>query len=200
MKRKLQFLVALAFLVASTIVTDPTKAGTLEEAAAAYGQGDYATALQLFRQLADQGDMRSQYLVGTLYEAGQGVLQDYAAAVIWYRRSADQGYAKAQARLGSMYFGRGGVEKDQAEAVRWFRKAAEQGDHDGQGKLGAAYAVGQGVPLDLVLAHMWLNLAAAGGHQKSAELRDAISEGMTPEQIADAQGMARNWMASHPSQ
>ncbi len=69
----------------------------------AYQRGDYATALRIFRQLADQGDIDAQFILGTLYDVGQGVTQDYAAAIRWYRKAADQGNAKAQSNLGIMY-------------------------------------------------------------------------------------------------
>jgi TPR repeat protein len=77
-----------------------------------------------------------------------------------------------------------------ATAASWFRKAAEQGEADAQGHLGAMYAQGQGVPQDYVTAHMWLDLAAASG-DKNAVIRDMIAAQMTPEQIAEAQKLAR---------
>ncbi len=40
---------------------------------------------------------------------------------------------------------------------------------------------------------MWLNLAAAQGFEKAAELRDLLEENMTPEQLAEAQRLAREW-------
>ncbi len=38
----------------------------------AYQRGDYATALLIFRQLADQGDTNAQNTLGVMYENGQG--------------------------------------------------------------------------------------------------------------------------------
>ena len=76
-------------------------AGPFEDAVTAYGRGDYATALQLLRPLANQGDASAQYNLGVLYQQGQGVPQDYAEAVKWYRKAADQGDASAQYNLGS---------------------------------------------------------------------------------------------------
>ncbi len=37
----------------------------------AYNRGDYATALRIFRQLADQGDARAQYNLGYMYANGK---------------------------------------------------------------------------------------------------------------------------------
>ncbi len=66
----------------------------------AYEAGDYATALQEFRPLAEQGNAYAQYNLGIMYEIGQGVPQDYAEAVKWYRLAAEQGDAYAQTILG----------------------------------------------------------------------------------------------------
>ena len=69
----------------------PAVAGPFEDADAAFDKGDYATAMRLWRPLADQGNAAAQYNLGLMYEQGQGVPQDYAAAVSWYRKAADQG-------------------------------------------------------------------------------------------------------------
>ncbi len=58
------------------------------------------------------------------------------------------------------------------------------------------YFLGRGVPQDYVQAHMWLNLAAANGDKDATNFRDRITEQMTAAQIAEAQRLAREWMAS----
>jgi hypothetical protein len=40
---------------------------------------------------------------------------------------------------------------------------------------------------------MWLNLAASKGDDKSREIRDQLAKIMTPDQIAEAQRLAREW-------
>jgi len=40
---------------------------------------------------------------------------------------------------------------------------------------------------------MWYNLAAAQGDRKAAELRAALVDRMTPNQVAEAQRMSREW-------
>ena len=51
-----------------------------EDGLAAYKRGDYATALRLFRPLAEQGATLVQSMLGTMYWSGQGVPQDDAEA------------------------------------------------------------------------------------------------------------------------
>ncbi len=67
----------------------------VEEGLAAYDCGDYETALQEYKPLAEQGDADGQYNLGLLY-ASQGVTQDYAEAFKWYKKAAEQGFVDAQ--------------------------------------------------------------------------------------------------------
>ncbi len=71
--------IALAAVLLVMLV-GPARAG-FDEGVAAYGRGDYATALKEFRPLAEQGDADGQFNLGLMYELGRGVTQDYAEAV-----------------------------------------------------------------------------------------------------------------------
>ena len=143
-------------------------AGPFEDGQVAYRRDDYAEALRLWGQLADQGDARAQFSLGKMYYIGQGVLRDNAKADAWYRKAADQGFDYAQFDLGVAY-------------------------EDG----------GLGVPQDYALAHMWFNLASSPAtntdlRQMAVENRDKVAAKMKPEQIAEAQRMAREWKPTLP--
>jgi len=164
-------------------------AGPLEDGVAAVKRRDYATAVRSFRPLADQGDDVAQFDLGVLYNKGWGVPRDYVQAAKWYRLSAGQGNADAQFNLGILY----DDGHRYAEAVKWYRKAADQGLGDAQFNLGLLYAKGQGVPRDDVQAYMWFELSVAQDDQSAVRNRDAAARRMTPEQIAEAQKLAREW-------
>ena len=137
-----------------------------QDGVAAYERGDYATALQEFKPLAEQGNSDAQMMLGSMYESGQGVAQDHA------------------------------------ETAKWYRKAAEQGNARAQIKVGVMYSDGQGVPQDYVLGHMWSNLAASrllpgSDRDMAVKNRDIVAAKMTPELIAEAQRLAREWMEMH---
>ena len=68
----------------------PAVAGPQEDADAAYDRGDYATALHLWRPLAEQGDAIAQFNLGIVYANGQGVPQDYVQAHMRFDLSAAQ--------------------------------------------------------------------------------------------------------------
>jgi len=109
------------------------------------------------------------------------------------RRLADQGDARAQYNLGLMYQLGLGVPQDDQEAAQWCRLAGEQGHAGAQIFLGAMYHLGQGVPRDDVLAHMWVNLAAVQGNEGAAKGVEILEKEMTPDQLAEAQRLAREW-------
>ena len=93
-------------------------------------------------------------------------------------------------------YGKGqGVVQDYAEAVKWYRLAAAQGNASAQSNLGVRYGKGQGVPMDTVRAHMWFNLAAVNGDANAVKNRDIAAKNMTPQQMAEAQKLARECQA-----
>ena len=108
----------------------PTGASTHADFAdglAAFDAGDYRTAFEQWRALAEAGDAEAQTALADLYFTGQGTPEDAAEALRWYRRAAEQGNAVAQQNLGDLY-GRGiGVARDLVSAVVWLSLAAEQG-------------------------------------------------------------------------
>jgi TPR repeat protein len=162
-----------------------------QKGVAAAKSGDYATALREWKPLAEQGDANAQFVLGVMYEKGQGVPQDYKAAVKWYSLAAEQGDVMTQKKLARMYEKGEGVPKDYKTAAKWYRHAAEQGDAIGQFNLGLMYFEGRGVPENDVYAHMWINLAATNGVQDGAKARDIVAELMSPSQIKKAKKLAR---------
>lgn len=80
------------------------------------------------------------------------------------------------------------------EIATWRQLATERNDPNAQVNLGLMYAKGSGVPQDFALAHMWFNLAAAAGDEDAISNRDYVAERMSPDQITEAQRMARDWV------
>jgi TPR repeat protein len=167
---------------------DVATAGPLEDGQAAYQKGDYSTALQNFRQLADQGNAFAQADLGWMYAQGQGVAQDCAQAVAWWRKAADQGNAAGQANLGMMYGLGLGVAQDTTQSLVWFRKATDQGQVEAQEALGLMYASGQGVPQDDAQAVAWWRKAAdQGDADAQADLAGMYAQGHgVPQDFAQA--------------
>ncbi len=93
----------------------------------AYDAGDFETAIEAWRPLAEAGDLEAQVSVAEFYLNGLGVTTDPAAAVAWYRRAAEAGDPVAQLNLGDLYARGLGVAPDPVEAFVWFDLAAQQG-------------------------------------------------------------------------
>src|SRR3982751_376516 len=63
-------------------------------------------------------------------------------------------------------------------------------------RLGLLYSTGQGgAPLDYVSAHMLFNLAAMRGSLEARVYRKELSQEMDPNDVAEAQRAAREWLA-----
>jgi TPR repeat protein len=166
MKQQIKTLLAGGLLALALFGT--AMAGSTDAGWAAYDKDDYATALRIFHQLDEQGDRYAPDPIALMYEQGRGVPQDYEQAFAWHLKSAERENAQAQVSVGSMY------------------------------------EYGKGVPKDYVRAHMWYNLASAdqwampedatdANRRTGEKLRDKVAAQMTPDQIAEAQRMARKW-------
>ena len=94
----------------------------------AYRKGDYATALKVFRPLAENGHFSAQLLLGVMYRAGEGVPRDYVEALKWYRKAAENGNDLSMMALGQMYYKNEGVPQDYVLAHMWYSLAVAGGD------------------------------------------------------------------------
>jgi hypothetical protein len=76
-----------AFVIFNACVAAFAENIPLEEAMAAYKNGQYALSLHLFWPLAEQGDVNAQLMVGSMLSEGKdGVPQSLAQALVWYRK------------------------------------------------------------------------------------------------------------------
>ncbi len=141
----------------------------------AYEQGDFARAVRELEPAAEQGDVKAEIILGTIYwTGGKGVTRDDRKALAWFRRAADQGNAEAQDLVGIAYVEGRGVAKNPAEAVAWFRRSAEQGDADGEFSLGFSYFAGEGVKRDAKTGVAWLEKSAAQDFPPAEEMLGRI--------------------------
>ena len=92
-----------------------------------------------------------------------------------------------------MYANGDGIPQDFEQAEKWFRLAADRGIAKAQTNLGFLYLRGEGVPQNDVQAHKWFKLASTQGDAEGTKNRDIVEKRMTPQQIAQAEELARNW-------
>jgi len=98
-------------------------------------KGNWADALPLLEEAAQDGHMGAQYALSELYENGENVDMDVEKAVYWCTKAAEQGHPIAQNTLGVFFYYGMGVPQDKKMARYWHSKAAEHGNEVAQRNL-----------------------------------------------------------------
>ncbi len=93
----------------------------------AYGQGDFAAAIEALELPAEGGDGRAQYYLGLSYNFRARDANDLARAARWWRRAAEQGHGESQYALALLYLDGRGIKRSRADAMYWFRRAVVNG-------------------------------------------------------------------------
>jgi TPR repeat protein len=161
---------------------------------------DYSRAMSLYAGAARSGYAVANFLQYWLARSGQLGEAAQRTAVGHLEAGAKVGGLDSLAWLCLNELPKGGP------AVRALHcERVANSDHAlaprAQNQLAMMYAFGDGVPKDFVLAYNWSNLAAARldpdkeikDAASAANLRDRLSEVITPTERAEAQRMAREW-------
>jgi TPR repeat protein len=85
----------LAALLMLVSIPGSAYAGPLEDADGAVRKGDYATAIPIYRSLAEKGDVRARMRLGFFYESGAGLKRDWVQSAKWFSKAADAGDERA---------------------------------------------------------------------------------------------------------
>lgn len=142
--------VGLMFSIPMTALAQDFEAG-LE----AYTAGDYATANENWRPLAEQGDVLSQSYIGQAYLWGFGVEIDEDEGLKWLFLAAESGDANAQQAIGQHYLSDLEDFDRMVIGAKWYEMAGEQGHIGAQYQLYEIYMNGYGVEQDLAVSEMW---------------------------------------------
>lgn len=151
-----RYLVA-AVLLGMTVA--PVSAQNVRAGIQAWQRADYSRAVEIWRPLAERGDVDAAFNLGQAYRLGRGVPTNLAAAQTWFERAAVKGHLDAETTLGLMLFENG----DRAGGVRWLRTAAEKGEPRALLVYGTALFNGDGVKRDPLLGYAYVSRAAAQG-------------------------------------
>jgi TPR repeat protein len=136
--------------------------------------GNFARAIELYRDAAAKGEVRAITDVGDLYCFGRGYAQDYTEAKKWYEKAAALGDANAMNRLGDLYKDAWGVPQDYAEAKKWFESASELGSGDAMVNLGVLYENGLVGRVDTQKARLLYQRAMDARNIRPSNRRRAI--------------------------
>ncbi len=84
-------------------------------------------AYQKLLPVAEAGDSRAQYVIGTFYYYGKGVAENHHTAATWFKKSANQNLSDSQAILGHQYIHGDGIEKNLEKGIELLESAASKG-------------------------------------------------------------------------
>ena len=126
-------------------------------------------AIEYLKKSANKGNARAWFLLGYMYENGEGGSVDLNQAASCYRIAADAGYRGAQHNLACFYYFGNGVNKDYKLAFEYFLKAAKQGKADSMKNIGVMYEIGQYVEKDFKKALEWYDKARECGDSEADE-------------------------------
>lgn len=173
---------------------------------------DLDKGVEYISSAARSGNPPALKLMGFLYYHGEGVEKDLSKAASFYHAAAIAGESSATKRLRDLAEtgqpmamtlfglllkdGSGGVPTNAEGAAKMVKAGADGNVALAQYEISQAFGVGQGFEQDYLLAHMYANLAAAQGYEGAEKRRDTWAQLMTPEQIAEAQKMARDWTSN----
>jgi len=119
--------------------------------------------IEQIRQLSNEGNHNTTFLLGCAYENGLGLNQDYEKAAELYRMAIEAGNSDAMNHLGVMYQNGLGVAKDHKRAWELYRKASRAENRLAAEKLNFMYKNKLGIPKDYATKAEWYRGAAEAG-------------------------------------
>jgi TPR repeat protein len=186
----------LGALMITLVMVDTAVAGPLEDADAAERRDDHATAVPIYRSLAEKGNVAAQKRLGFFYYVGWGVKRDWLEAAKWYSKALEAGDEDAGGTLSHIgrnwrFMNPDGMNPIIYELVE---KAAKKGNATAQYSLGVMnYPLGdssfdenQG---NLHEALIWYRRAAEQG-----DVDAQVSLGLA---CADGIGVPQNYIEAH---
>ena len=189
MARFTRFVIAAAVSMAFAA---PSWAQSLDEAQSLYDAGDYDAAFNSYSALVAEGDPEAMYVIGQMYESGQGTPQNFSSAMRWYRRAAKQDHAQAYFDIGRMFENSIGVPRDFGAAFDAYSAAADLGHAEAELKQAEFFARGRGTGPDVARAAQLLGAAADAGNEDAFEaLVDLWDTGEVPTGVLNDDIIAR---------
>lgn len=142
-----------------TKISDAEKSA-ITLAADLFEAGQIHEAFKKYRDLAEQGFVKSQEFLGWMYYEGCGTEKNDEQAVRWLKVAAANGSISAAYRLGIFYE----LKKDYPNALECFQRCAVANYAPGIVRLGGMYDSGNGVPQDFREAQAMYARAAKQGN------------------------------------
>ncbi|WP_417513412.1 tetratricopeptide repeat protein [Minwuia sp.] len=193
-----------AVLACAVCLPLAAQAQTVDPGRAAFATGDFERALEIWTELAEEGDLHAQFNVGLLHDEGLGTAPDRDEARRWWRMAADQGLSEADHALALLEIelaGDGSGSGDLETALFHLNRAADSGLVKARFTLGKMYEYGLGVDADPETAVEHIRSAAESGFAKAQynmgkRYRDG--DGVEPDEVKSTEWFRRAALQGHP--
>jgi len=140
----------------------------IEEIHTIYNAKDYANAMKLYTELAEENDANAQTSLGFMYQNGQGCEKDDVKAVEFYKLAAEAKQPFALFNLAILYMnGLCGLEHDQFKAHDLHMQAAEREVPPAMYEVALMLERGLGCIQNYSEAAFWYEEGAKRGHLES---------------------------------
>ena len=145
-------------------------------------------------EIAEDGDLSAQYLVGKLYQDGPVLIPDSVAALHWFEQAARQGHVAASYEAGKILLSDDAEVHDPALGMQWLEYAAQIGNDCAASRRGKEYLRSEIVAKDTAKAMDYFTRSAAAANQYA---QYALGK-LYPEEHDQEQ--ARYWFSQSASQ
>lgn len=102
---------------------------------------EYSKAIPWFKKSATTGNMKSSYVLSTMYRLGLGTKKDFNMSLAWMKYSAKKGGSEALRALGQMHLIGFGTAKDEDKGIMYLEKAIKKNNYQAMLTLGVHYKV-----------------------------------------------------------
>ena len=162
----------LAFALAGSVLAWAGPAGAQRDAEAAraetaYRTGDYQTAVTIWRDRAEEGDVEALFYLGEAYRTGRGVARDLRTAEGYYAQAAKTGHREAADNYGLLLYESGRKQ----DALPYLAESAKRGDARAQYVLALGHYNGDVVGKNWPRAYALISLADAAGLAQAGRAR-----------------------------
>ena len=188
--------VARTFLLTFAL-SAPALAYSEEEGQDMFRRGLYEEAILHWKQAAKAGDAGAAYRLSVEYSNANVVKRDMQLALEFLEVSVDGNDPRGLQDMGSLYDeGMFGYEQDREKAAKFYLRAAAMGNSAAMFNAASILELGEaGVAQDRVEAYKYYVLSRdAGFYPFAVEALMGLSAVMTPEQIAEAEMRAEQFL------
>ena len=149
-------------------------------------------AVKEMDQMAEDGDMYAQHLMGKLWRDGPLLIPDSVNARYWFEQAARQGHLVAQYSLAKLYLSHDLEVRDTNLGMEWLNIAAEGGNHYAMYRLAKEYLKGELIDRDPEQAVEWFTKSAEQGNPYAQYMLGKLY--LTGKKVAHDEEKAVYWL------